>query len=65
MGTTRAQRGVIPPSPPPLDTYALGAGLGIPSEPRSSKVRLIVLLSNRMTSAIHAHSLFLKLEEKD
>ena len=33
----------------------LGAGLGIPSEPRSSKVRLIVLLSNRMTSGIHAH----------
>ena len=32
----------------------LGAGLGIPSEPHSSKVRLIVLLSNRMTSDIHA-----------
>ena len=36
--------------------FALGAGLGIPSEPSSSKVRLIVLLSNRMTSGIHAHS---------
>ena len=35
-------------------TLVLGAGLGIPSEPRSSKVRLIVLLSNRMTSGIHA-----------
>ena len=34
----------------------LGAGLGILSEPRRSKVRLIVLLSNRMTSGIHAHS---------
>ena len=33
----------------------LGAGLGFPSELRSSKVRLIVLLSNRMTSGIHAH----------
>ena len=28
-----------------LKFFALGAGLGIPSEPRSSKVRLIVLLS--------------------
>ena len=34
----------------------LGAGLGIPGEPRRSKVRLRVLLSNRMTSGIHAHS---------
>ena len=30
------------------------AGLGILSEPRSSKVRLIVLLSIEMTSGIHA-----------
>ena len=34
----------------------LGAGLGFPSELRSSKVRLIVLLSNRMTSGIHTRS---------
>ena len=42
------------PVPRVLKIFALGAGLGIPSEPRSSKVRLIVLLSNRMTSSIHA-----------
>ena len=39
-----------------LKIFALGAGLGIPSEPRSSKVRLKVLLT-RMTSGIHAPSL--------
>ena len=40
--------------PSALKFFALGAGLGIPSEPGSSKVRLIFLLSNRMTSGIHA-----------
>ena len=38
-----------------LKIFALGAGLGIPSKSCSSKVRLIVLLSNRMASGIHAH----------
>ena len=41
-------------SPSSKNFSVLGAGLGIPSEPRNSKVRLIVLLSNRMTSGIHA-----------
>ena len=51
-----------------LVTFELRGSLGIPrpapsakffsvlSEPRTSKLRLIVLLSNRMTSGIHAHS---------
>ena len=42
------------PAPSSKNFSVLGAGLGIPSEPRNSKVRLIVLLSNRMTSGIHA-----------
>ena len=46
--------GILRPAPSMLTFFALGAGLGIPSEPRSSKVRLIVLLSNRITSGIHA-----------
>ena len=37
-----------------LARHLLGTDLGIPSEPCSSKVRLIVLLSNRMTLGIHA-----------
>ena len=63
----RGSLGILRLAPSTLKIFALGAGLGlgIPSEPRSSKVRLIVILSNRMTSGIHAHSLFLKLEEKD
>ena len=40
--------------PSTKNSRALGVVLGIPSEPRSSKLRLIVLLSNRMTSGIHA-----------
>ena len=47
--------GIPRPAPSAKNFSALGASLGIPSEPRSSKVRLIVLLSNRMTSGIHAH----------
>ena len=50
--------GVYWESPRPVPSgkifSALGAGLRIPSEPCSSKIRLIVLLSNRMTSGIHA-----------
>ena len=46
--------GIPRPVPSALKNFALGAGLGIPSEPHSSKVRLIVLLSKRMTSDIHA-----------
>ena len=49
--------GIPRPVPSALKNFALGAGLGIPSEPRSSKVRLKVLLSNRMTSGIQAPSL--------
>ena len=45
----------IPKPAPCVKIFStLGAGLGIPSEPCSSKLRLIVLLSNRMTSGIHA-----------
>ena len=46
--------GILRPAPSMLTFFALGAGLGIPSEPHSSKLRLIVLLSNRMTSGINA-----------
>ena len=49
--------GIPRPVPSVLKFLPLGAGLGIPCEPRSSKVRLKVLLSNRMTSGIHALSL--------
>ena len=48
--------GIPRPVPSALKFFVLGAGLGIPSEPRSSKVSLIILLSNRMTSGIHAQS---------
>ena len=34
----------------------LAAGLGITGEPRNSKIILIILLSNRMTSGIHAQN---------
>ena len=45
----------IPRAVPSTKNFsALGAALGIPSEPCSSKLRLIVLLSNRMTLGIHA-----------
>ena len=45
----------IPKSAPIAKFFSvLGTGLGIPSEPHSSKVRLIVLLPNRVTSGIHA-----------
>ena len=37
--------GIPRPVPSALKNFALGAGLGIPSEPHSSKVSLIVLLS--------------------
>ena len=50
----RDSLGIPRPAPSALKIFTLGAGLEIPSEPRSSKVRLIVLLSNRMTSGIHA-----------
>ena len=46
--------GIPRPTPSVLKIFVLGAVLRIPSEPRSSKLRLIVLLSNRMTSGIHA-----------
>ena len=46
----------IPRAVPSTKNFsALGAALGIPSEPCSSKLRLIVSLSNRMTSGIHTH----------
>ena len=51
----RGSLGIPRPVPSTLKFFPLGVGLGIPSERRSSKVRLIVLLSNRMTSGIHAH----------
>ena len=50
----RGSLGIPRPVPSAKFFSVLGAGLGIPSEPRNSKVRLIVLLSNRMTSGIHA-----------
>ena len=45
--------GIPRPAPSTLKFFVLGAALGIPIEPRSSKVSLIVLLLNRMTSGIH------------
>ena len=47
--------GIPRPAPSALKNFLLGTGLGIPSEPCSSKLRLIVSLSNRMTSGIHTH----------
>ena len=52
-------------SPGTLKNFGLGAGLGIPSEPRSSKVRLIFLISNRMTSSIHAQNQTLRMESSN
>ena len=53
----RGLLGITRPAPSTKNFSALGTRLGIPSEPRSSKVRLTVLLSNRMTSGIHAEKL--------
>ena len=49
--------GIPRPVPSAKNLSALGTDLGIPIESHSSKVRLIVLLSNRMTSGIHAQYL--------
>ena len=46
--------GIPRPAPSTTNFSALGTGLGIPSEPHSSKLRLIDLLSNRMTLGIQA-----------
>ena len=46
--------GIPRPAPSAKNVSMLGAGLRIPSDTHSSKLRLIVLLSNRMTSGIHA-----------
>ena len=46
--------GIPRPAPSSKNFSELGAGLGIPSEPHSSKLRLIDLLSNRMTLGIQA-----------
>ena len=50
----RGSLGIPRLAPSALKFFALGAGLGIPRELHSSKVRLIVFLSKRMTSGIHA-----------
>ena len=58
----RSSPGIPRPAPSAKIFSALVTGLGIPSEPCSSKVRLIVLLSNRMTSGIHAHIVIIAIE---
>ena len=50
----RGSLGIPRPAPSARNVSMLGAGLRIPSDTHSSKLRLIVLLSNRMTSGIHA-----------
>ena len=60
----RGSLGIPRLAPSELKFFVLGAVLRIPSEPRSSKLRLIVLLSNRMTSGIHAQHVRSALSQK-